>query len=130
MGDMGRTYGGGYAAYTSVLLSQVIPVETDLPWEVLGALPEILQTAYGSLTVGLDSVGDLDGRGQVPRVRQDFERWIACWSRRVWKAVGGLAGEVSSVADRALRRSMFTAMAVSVPCPLVPGAAGAGTAGV
>jgi len=54
MGDMGRTYDGGYAEYTSVPLSQVIPVDTELPWEVLGALPEMVQTAYGSLTVGLD----------------------------------------------------------------------------
>jgi NADPH:quinone reductase-like Zn-dependent oxidoreductase len=43
-----------YAEYTSVPLSQVIPVDTDLPWEVLGALPEMVQTGYGSLTVGLD----------------------------------------------------------------------------
>jgi NADPH:quinone reductase len=49
MGDMGRTYDGGYAEYTSVPLSQVIPVDTDLPWEVLGALPEMVQTAFGSL---------------------------------------------------------------------------------
>ena len=34
--------------------SNVIPVATDLPWEVVGALPEMLQTAYGSLTMGLD----------------------------------------------------------------------------
>ena len=54
MGDMGRTYDGGYAEYTSVPLSQVIPVDTDLPWDVLGALPEMVQTAYGALTVGLD----------------------------------------------------------------------------
>ncbi|WP_405876303.1 hypothetical protein [Streptomyces sp. NBC_00005] len=54
MGDMGRTYDGGCAEYTSVRLSQVIPVDTDLPREVLGALPEMVQTAYGSLTVGLD----------------------------------------------------------------------------
>jgi NADPH2:quinone reductase len=54
MGDMGRTYDGGYAEYTSVPLAQVIPVDTHLPWEVLGALPEMVQTAYGSLTIGLD----------------------------------------------------------------------------
>jgi hypothetical protein len=54
MGDMGRTYDGGYAEYTSVPLAQVIPVDTDLLWEVLGALPEMVQTAYGSLTIGLD----------------------------------------------------------------------------
>jgi hypothetical protein len=43
MGDMGRTYDGGYAEYTSVPLAQVIPVDTDLPWEVLGALPEMVR---------------------------------------------------------------------------------------
>ncbi len=54
MGGMGRTFDGGYAQYTLVPASQVIPVETDLAWDVLGALPEMLQTSYGSLTVGLD----------------------------------------------------------------------------
>ncbi|MFK0173758.1 zinc-binding dehydrogenase [Streptomyces sp. NPDC090306] len=54
MGDMGRRYDGGYAEYTSVPLAQVVPVDTDLPWEVLGALPEMVQTAHGSLAVGLD----------------------------------------------------------------------------
>ena len=45
---MGRTYDGGYAEYTSVPLSQVIPADTDLPREVLGGLPEMVQTAYSS----------------------------------------------------------------------------------
>jgi NADPH:quinone reductase-like Zn-dependent oxidoreductase len=54
MGGMGRTYDGGYAEYTVVPRAQVIPFSSDLPWEVLGAVPETLQTAYGSLTVGLD----------------------------------------------------------------------------
>jgi NADPH:quinone reductase-like Zn-dependent oxidoreductase len=53
MGDMGRTYDGGYAEYTVVPRAQVIPFTSDLPWSVLGAVPETLQTAYGSLTVGL-----------------------------------------------------------------------------
>jgi len=54
MGGMGRTFDGGYAEYTVVPRSQVVPFRSDLPWEVLGAVPETLQTAYGSLTVGLD----------------------------------------------------------------------------
>ncbi|MFC5153932.1 zinc-binding dehydrogenase [Streptomyces amakusaensis] len=54
MGGMGRTYDGGYAEYTVVPRSQVIPFSSALPWETLGALPETLQTAHGSLTTGLD----------------------------------------------------------------------------
>jgi NADPH:quinone reductase-like Zn-dependent oxidoreductase len=54
MGGMGRTFNGGYAEYTVVPRSQVISFHSDLPWETLGAIPETLQTAYGSLTTGLD----------------------------------------------------------------------------
>lgn len=54
MGGMGRSYDGSYAEYVSVPAGQVIPFTTDLPWEVVGALPEMFQTAYGSLTAGLD----------------------------------------------------------------------------
>lgn len=54
MGGMGRSFDGSYAEYTAVPAAQIIPVETDLPWEVVGALPEMFQTAYGSLTKGLD----------------------------------------------------------------------------
>ena len=54
MGGMGRTFDGGYAEYTVVPRSQVIPFRSGLPWETLGAVPETLQTAYGSLTTGLD----------------------------------------------------------------------------
>lgn len=54
MGGMGRVFDGGYAEYTSVPAAQVIPFTSDLPWETIGAVPEMLQTAYGSLTVGLD----------------------------------------------------------------------------
>lgn len=54
MGNMGRSYDGAYAQYVTVPAAQVIPFETGLPWEVVGALPEMFQTAYGSLTSGLD----------------------------------------------------------------------------
>lgn len=54
MGGMGRTFDGGYAEYTCVPAAQVIPFHSELDWAILGAAPEMLQTAYGSLTVGLD----------------------------------------------------------------------------
>jgi NADPH2:quinone reductase len=54
MGGMGRTFDGGYAEYTCVPAAQVIPFRSELGWATLGAVPEMLQTAYGSLTVGLD----------------------------------------------------------------------------
>ncbi|MGW3133643.1 alcohol dehydrogenase catalytic domain-containing protein [Streptomyces sp. NPDC001123] len=54
MGGMGRSYDGAYAQYVTVPAGQVIPFETGLPWDVVGALPEMFQTAYSSLTRGLD----------------------------------------------------------------------------
>jgi NADPH:quinone reductase-like Zn-dependent oxidoreductase len=55
MGGMGRAFDGGYAEYTCVPASQVIAFHSDLDWATIGAVPEMLQTAYGSLTVGLDA---------------------------------------------------------------------------
>jgi NADPH:quinone reductase-like Zn-dependent oxidoreductase len=55
VGGMGRTFDGGYADYTCVPAGQVISFRSELPWSTLGAVPEMLQTAYGSLTVGLDA---------------------------------------------------------------------------
>ena len=55
MGGMGRVFDGGYAEYTSVPVSQIVPFRSELDWATLGAIPEMLQTAYGSLTVGLDA---------------------------------------------------------------------------
>ncbi|MEV8458401.1 MULTISPECIES: zinc-binding dehydrogenase [Streptomyces] len=54
MGGMGRVFDGGYAEYTVVPRAQIVPFRSDLPWATLGAVPETLQTAYGSLTTGLD----------------------------------------------------------------------------
>ena len=49
MGGMGRQFDGGYAEYTCVPAGQVQVLRTSLPWETLGAVPEMLQTAWGSL---------------------------------------------------------------------------------
>jgi NADPH:quinone reductase len=55
MGGMGRSFDGGYAQYVLVPAGQVIRFESVLPWDQLGAIPEMLQTAYGSLAVGLEA---------------------------------------------------------------------------
>ncbi|RDW82981.1 Zn-dependent oxidoreductase [Coleophoma crateriformis] len=49
MGGMGRAFDGGYAEYTCVSARNVQEIKTALDWEVLGAMPEMMQTAYGSL---------------------------------------------------------------------------------
>jgi len=53
MGGMGREFDGGYAEYTCVPAAQVQVIKTDLAWETLGAIPEMLQTAWGSLSKSL-----------------------------------------------------------------------------
>jgi NADPH:quinone reductase-like Zn-dependent oxidoreductase len=49
MGGMGRQFDGSYAEYTCVPVTQVQNVEPKLAWSVLGAIPEMMQTAWGSL---------------------------------------------------------------------------------
>src|ERR1700730_5132760 len=49
MGGMGRQFDGGYAEYTCVPAKQVQILKTGLAWETLGAIPEMLQTSWGSL---------------------------------------------------------------------------------
>jgi NADPH:quinone reductase-like Zn-dependent oxidoreductase len=55
MGGMGREFDGGYAEYVSVPAGIVLPFTSSLSWDVLGAVPEMLQTAAGSLRVGLEA---------------------------------------------------------------------------
>jgi NADPH2:quinone reductase len=55
MGNMGRTYDGGYAAYTIVPLEIVFPFTSKLPWATLGAIPEMFQTVAGSLSQALET---------------------------------------------------------------------------
>jgi NADPH2:quinone reductase len=54
MGGMGRDFDGGYAEFVVVPLSTVFPFESDLPWKILGAIPEMFQTTSGSLTEALE----------------------------------------------------------------------------
>src|SRR4029078_13148518 len=63
MGGMGRAFDGGHAEFALLPESQLMTLETSLPWDVLGALPETFITAAGSLaTLAL-------GTGQTVLVR-------------------------------------------------------------
>ncbi|KAI9757100.1 MAG: inositol polyphosphate 5-phosphatase [Chaenotheca gracillima] len=53
MGGMGRQFDGGYAEYTCVPANQVQSIKTQLPWDTFGAMPEMLQTSWGSLFTAL-----------------------------------------------------------------------------
>ena len=53
MGGMGRAFDGGYAEFTCVPAGQVQALDTTLDWQTLGALPEMIQTAWGSLNSSL-----------------------------------------------------------------------------
>ncbi|MDY2984772.1 MAG: zinc-binding dehydrogenase [Synergistes jonesii] len=49
MGGMGRSFNGSYAEYALLPRWIVFVVDSDLPWEALGAVPETYFTACGSL---------------------------------------------------------------------------------
>ncbi len=53
MGGMGRFFDGGYAEYTLVPLEIVFPFNSNLAWDILGAIPEMFQTVSGSLNQAL-----------------------------------------------------------------------------
>ena len=49
MGGMGRSFNGSYAQYALLPTSHVFPVETELSWAEVAAVPETYFTAWGSL---------------------------------------------------------------------------------
>lgn len=53
MGGMGRDYDGSYAEYAVLPNSIIYPFTSKLSWEMLGAIPEMFQTVYGSLHLAL-----------------------------------------------------------------------------
>jgi NADPH:quinone reductase-like Zn-dependent oxidoreductase len=49
MGGMGRTTDGSYAEYTCVPATNVLPIQSELSWEELAAIPESYATAWACL---------------------------------------------------------------------------------
>ena len=48
MGEMGREFDGSYAEYVILPNEQIYPIESNLSWEVLAAIPETYYTTYGA----------------------------------------------------------------------------------
>lgn len=49
IGGLGREFDGSYAEYTLIPSSQVYPIDNDMDWLELAAIPEMYYTAYASL---------------------------------------------------------------------------------
>jgi len=58
MGGMGREFDGSYAEYALLPRRIVFPIESELPWDALGAVPETFFTAWGSLFECLNMTKD------------------------------------------------------------------------
>ncbi|MDE6549546.1 MAG: zinc-binding dehydrogenase [Muribaculaceae bacterium] len=58
MGGMGRSFNGSYAEYALLPISHVFPIESNLNWDELAAIPETFYTAYGSLRISLQLKSD------------------------------------------------------------------------
>src|SRR5499425_1191310 len=54
MGGLGRTINGSYAEYTRARASNVAPIESDLSWAELAAIPETYATAWTCLYRNLE----------------------------------------------------------------------------
>jgi NADPH:quinone reductase-like Zn-dependent oxidoreductase len=72
MGGMGRTIDGSYAERTRVPAGNVVPIETNLAWTKLAAVPESYATAWSCLTrnLGLKSGQSVLIRGATSALGQ------------------------------------------------------------
>lgn len=115
MGGMGRSFDGSYAEYALLPAHHVFAVQTDMPWEELGALPETFFTAWGSLFEGLR----LEAGDTLARARRDLRARIcgdtACEGARLPRGRHGAPG--GKVCLPACRRGRTNVSATAAKLP-------------
>lgn len=148
MGGMGRDFDGGYAEYTLVPAMHVQVVDTKLSWEVLGAIPEMLQTSWGSLfralrlqpgerllvrggttSIGLAAAAIAKAHGATVGVTTRNPESVAMLlengADHVFVDDGSLSGQVSAVmaggADKVLELIGTSTLRDSLQCAVEPG---------
>ena len=95
MGGMGRAFDGSYAERTLVPRRSVFPLEADLDWVTLGAIPETFLTAWGCLA----ATGSLAG---APRVL--VRPGASALGLAIAQIVGDVGGEVIGVTRSARKQ--------------------------
>ena len=77
MGGMGRAFNGSYAEYALLPNKQIYPVDTDLSWPELAAVPETFFTAYGSFkNLHINSKDKVFVRGATSGVGVAFAKLV------------------------------------------------------
>jgi NADPH2:quinone reductase len=85
MGGMGRTINGSYAELTCPPATNVVPINSDLPWEDLAAVPESYATAWACLhgNLALSAGHTLVIRGATSALGQAALNIAAHWGVHV-----------------------------------------------
>jgi NADPH2:quinone reductase len=85
MGGMGRTINGSYAELTCPPATNVVPINSDLPWEDLAAVPESYATAWACLhgNLALSAGHTLVIRGATSALGQAALNIAAHWGMHV-----------------------------------------------
>ena len=103
MGGMGREYDGSYAEQTVAPRDAVYPIETDLGWADVAAIPETFLTAWGCLHEALDLTS-------TPTPRIVLRPGASALGRAVTQIVNHLGGDVIGITrSPEKRRSLLDA---------------------